>query len=622
MIPTPGDAALALSQSTEIAIVAKATAWLVIGLSAVALASRTRASVRHLILAATFAALITTPLIVVAVPETTIAIPVEAVSAPSATATSQVVKAPAVAVDSAGTIVQEPSRISWWAVAQLVWVVGLVLSLTPVAATLWRLRSLRRMSLPWPELSPSAQALAEECGLRRRVELLRHEQVSSPITFGGWRPVILMPAHASTWSDADVRRALVHELEHVRRADWLVHLTARFAISAYWFHPLAWIAWRQLVLEAERACDDAVVARDEGTDYAEQLMTLAQNLSRSAEPALGMAHRSDLAARVSALLDDTRPRGPAGIGVAALTIAGAVVMVIGLAPLRAIAVTRDRAVDQPSAGEPAVSVTVPSTYRINQRVRFGNEEVSLGGLLELLRRNQPTRVLVQGDGQVLLRDLTQVMDVLKQAGVEHVAIAEQQPRVPRRLRALDRELVEAAESGDLEDVKDLIDAGANIDAVVDGDGSPLIAAVRANRMAVVMELLNRGADVNLGVDGDGSPLIAAARENQLAIVTELLNRGADVNFAVSGDGNPLIAAATAGAEKVVDLLLSRGAAIDLVVPGDENALIQAAGAGHFAIVKMLVDRGADVNARVWVDWSRHSRRDGQGRMADAVEPGA
>jgi beta-lactamase regulating signal transducer with metallopeptidase domain len=545
MIPTPGDAALALSQSTEIAILAKATAFLLVGLIGVALTRRARASLRHLLLAATFAALIATPLMVVALPETTIAIPVDAVSAPVATPSGQVARATAPAANSAGATLPAPNRIPWRTLVQAAWVVGLVLCLTPVAATLWRLRSLRRMSLPWPELSRTAQALAEECGLRRRVEVLRHEQVSSPMTFGVWRPVILMPTHASTWSDADLERALVHEMEHVRRADWIVHLTARVASSAYWFHPLAWIAWRQLALEAERACDDAVVARHERTDYAEQLVTLAQSLTETAEPALGMAHRSDLAARVSALLDDTRPRGRAGLRAVVLTMASAAVAVVGLAPLRAIAVTRDRAGDQPIA--------------------------------------------------------------------EQAAIAEQQPPMSRRLRALDRELVEAAESGDLDDVRDLIDAGANIDAVVYGDGSPLIAAVRANRMAVVMELLNRGADVNLGVTGDGSPLIAAARENQLAIVTELLNRGADVNLAVSGDGNPLIAAATEGAEKVVDLLLSRGAAIDLVVPGDENALIQAAGAGHFAIVKMLVDRGADVNARVWANSWRQNGPGGEWR---------
>lgn len=509
MIPTPTEAALSVSQSAEISLLVKATAMLLIGLIAVALAKRTRASVRHLLLAATFAALIATPAIVIAVPETTIAIPVPPVAASVA---PRIADAPvgtvATPAPSVSVPVQSASPVSWRAVAQLVWLTGALLFLAPLAIMLWKLRSLRRTGLPWPEMADAVRTLARDSGIDHGIDVLRHEGVITPITFGVWQPVILMPPNAAQWSDADLRRALVHEIEHVRRSDWIVHLAARTASAAYWFHPLAWVAWRKLVLEAERSCDDAVVAHEERTDYAEQLVTLAQRLTATPGAALGMAHRSDLAARVAALLDETRPRGRAGIGVAALTVVSALAMVLTLAPLRAVAVA-----------DSELATNRATSFQVN--------------------REDPQRTV----------------------------------RQPRRLRALDRELLEAAQSGDLEDVKDLIDAGANVDAEIHGDGSPLIAAARANRLAVVVELLNRGADVNL---------------------------------AVAGDGNPLIAAAAAGADRIVELLLSHGAAIDLMVEGDENALIQAAGAGHFAIVKMLVDRGADVNARSWEDQSWRS----------------
>ena len=78
--------------------------------------------------------------------------------------------------------------------------------------------------------------------------------------------------------DTSLRRAFVHELEHVRRRDWWVHLAARVTCALYWFHPLVWIAYRQLTLEAERACDDAVVEREESTQYAEQLVELARRM--------------------------------------------------------------------------------------------------------------------------------------------------------------------------------------------------------------------------------------------------------------------------------------------------------------------------------------------------------
>jgi ankyrin repeat protein len=149
----------------------------------------------------------------------------------------------------------------------------------------------------------------------------------------------------------------------------------------------------------------------------------------------------------------------------------------------------------------------------------------------------------------------------------------QKQSVGIRVRAVDRALIEAAQSDHLDDIK---------------------------------ELLNAGANVNCVISGDGSPLIVAARRGSLAVVQLLLERGADVNLPVRGDGNPLIAASATGRLKIVDLLLKHGARIEDVVPDDENALIQASGSGHLIVVKLLVSRGANVNARVWADGYRGS----------------
>jgi uncharacterized protein (TIGR03435 family) len=126
-------------------------------------------------------------------------------------------------------------------------------------------------------------------------------------------------------------------MEHVRRGDWLSHCLARVACAIYWFHPLVWIALRQLVLEAERACDDAVLHRAEATAYADQLIVLAERLSsRTGPPVLAMANRHDLASRVRAVLDARQRRGRAGtlwIGCAA---SGAALIVTAIAPVRLV----------------------------------------------------------------------------------------------------------------------------------------------------------------------------------------------------------------------------------------------------------------------------------------------
>jgi ankyrin repeat protein len=76
----------------------------------------------------------------------------------------------------------------------------------------------------------------------------------------------------------------------------------------------------------------------------------------------------------------------------------------------------------------------------------------------------------------------------------------------RRVTALDRALYEAAEAGDLRDIEELLKAGANVNAVIQGDGTPLLGAARKGQLPVVSLLLGRGADPNIPARGDGTLL--------------------------------------------------------------------------------------------------------------------
>jgi hypothetical protein len=330
--------------------------------------------------------------------------------------------------------------------------------------------------------------------VHRHVDVLLHNEIATPFAVGFWFPTIMLPADAPRWLQGDLRRALIHELAHVRRRDWAFQLGAWTACAFHWFNPLVWIARRRLCLEAERACDDAVVTGDGSAEYADQLVSLAERVSRGVPPpALAMARRSDLSARVSAVLDSAQRRGPAGKAMAVSILLAMAVTVMSIASLQA---------------EPAAA-----------------------------RKSLTARTTASSGS------------------------ATQPPAGP-----LDRSLYEAAEKGDLNAIVALLDAGANVNVAIEGDGSPLIGAARQGHVEAVRLLLERGADPNRPVPGDGSPLIMAAREGHLAVVA---------------------------------LLLERNASVDQVVPDDENALIQASGHGRLSVVELLVAHGANVNARVW-----------------------
>jgi uncharacterized protein (TIGR03435 family) len=349
MMPVIQEAMLAVSNSLATLLVAKVTFVTALGLIGAWLARRNRAAVRHAILAATFGVLLTLPIASILAPPVRVAVPVgeqdRAVLPPLDAAIDGIPLG--AATDGRGNTprTQQPSRFSLSALLTMGWIAGAMLSLLPMIVGLWRMRSLRRAGFPWAGGQSIVDGLAREAGIHRRVEVLLCEASPGPMTCGLRHPAIVLSPDAQTWEEEELSRALVHELEHVRRSDWVGQCLVRAACAVYWFHPLVWMAWRQLALEAERSCDDAVLRRSEGTVYADQLVTLARRLSMAAKtPMLAMANRADLAARVGAVLDSRQPRGRAGAFTLALACAAAAVLVIMMSPLRMVAAPQSSSV--------------------------------------------------------------------------------------------------------------------------------------------------------------------------------------------------------------------------------------------------------------------------------------
>jgi beta-lactamase regulating signal transducer with metallopeptidase domain len=313
----------------------------VVAMCGVHLARRAPAAVRHLILTSAFGAVAVLPVAMLVSPSMTVEIralppraaePISAVP-PDAGPSSAEAVLPAPAAVASVTPGSSMTSAAW---VRLVWAAVGLLAFAPVGVSVWRFRTIRRGGRAWAEGSARLNALVREAGMRRPVALRLHDEIVAPIAGGLLRPVIVLPADAVTWSETQVGNALVHELEHVRRRDWLVHLGARSICALYWFHPLAWMALRRLRLEAEHVCDDAVLARGDGTVYAEQLLMLARRLLHTpVRSLLSMGSGSNLSSRITAVLDDTRPRGRAGRKVTTCILAAASLTVAALAPLRA-----------------------------------------------------------------------------------------------------------------------------------------------------------------------------------------------------------------------------------------------------------------------------------------------
>ena len=143
----------------------------------------------------------------------------------------------------------------------VIWSAGLVMLLLRLAAGLFGAFRLTRQGeavrdARWRFL---LERLLAAIHLRRKVRLRSHRDVLIPLTWGFMKPVVLIPEGHESWTNEQCSSALVHELSHVKRLDFLVMLFVRVSLAVFWFNPLSWAVFRRLKREQEEACDEWVL---------------------------------------------------------------------------------------------------------------------------------------------------------------------------------------------------------------------------------------------------------------------------------------------------------------------------------------------------------------------------
>jgi beta-lactamase regulating signal transducer with metallopeptidase domain len=266
-----------------------------------------------------------------------------------------------------------------------VWLAGALAVITRFLAALAAARNLVRRSTivdtaAWNrDVADVALALRLESVPR----VVASPEVPVPVTTGILDPVIVVPMEAQHWPADRRRTVLLHELAHVRRRDTIVQGLQYVACAVHWWNPLAWHASRRLAIERERACDDLVLAAGmPGIDYAAHLVDIARQ-ALGGRPmtaaALAMARPSELEGRIMAMLDSGKVRGRvthrmlAGAAAAVLATAG-VMASISLEPrLSAAVLPADAAAGPAAAPAAAQAPRTPAASPAPQPARTSPE---------------------------------------------------------------------------------------------------------------------------------------------------------------------------------------------------------------------------------------------------------
>jgi beta-lactamase regulating signal transducer with metallopeptidase domain len=362
----------------------KATPLLLGGWLVTALLRRASAASRHFVWVLAIAAVLLLPPVTALVPRWEVALPRQGVASGTAQAnTGEQGRTPTTtAAPTDGTVrpvadltriaerepsspVFAPARLLSPQFALGLWAAGAALCLVLVLVSLWRTHRLAygARAVTDPTVRTQAERIARQLVIRREVEILEATGDAMPMTWGAWRPRVLLPAGFAGWAPSRRQAVLVHELAHVTRLDWTTQLAARVACALYWWHPLAWLAARRLREERELACDDLVLAHGTmASAYAGDLLEIARAFRAAPATALAgvaMARRSQLAGRLLAVLDGSRtrdvlrPRQALSAGATALAV---------LLPIAALAASSPAPSPASPSSSPSTAPSAPSVW--------------------------------------------------------------------------------------------------------------------------------------------------------------------------------------------------------------------------------------------------------------------
>ena len=161
------------------------------------------------------------------------------------------------------------------------------------------------------EIAKQLASTSEKLGLKRNVLLNLSDDVSSPMSFGLLRPIVVLPTVATNWTRSTLEDVFLHELSHIKRLDWPTMLFCHLLSSLFWINPLIWFAKRRVNEAAEKVCDSAIMTHGkDGPSYAEDLLQFAKLNRGKQAPILAqlMFDESGLSIRIRNILDGNLSR--------------------------------------------------------------------------------------------------------------------------------------------------------------------------------------------------------------------------------------------------------------------------------------------------------------------------
>ena len=95
--------------------------------------------------------------------------------------------------------------------------------------------------------------------LKRKISVRYSDRISTPLSYGIFKPVILIPQNLDLNDTGLLSYILTHEYVHIKRFDIITKMFLIMALCVHWFNPTVWVMFILFNRDIEISCDEAVI---------------------------------------------------------------------------------------------------------------------------------------------------------------------------------------------------------------------------------------------------------------------------------------------------------------------------------------------------------------------------
>lgn len=272
------------------------------------------------------------------------------------------------------------SPISAWTI---IWCVGVLVCALFFAIAYWKCRQEFQKSLPVD--NDFIRDWLSSHWLKREISVRQSCRFSAPLTYGVFRPVILMPTSTDWENTKSLQYVLTHEYVHIRRFDGATKFVLIAALCVHWFNPMVWVMYIIANRDIELSCDETVVrlfGENMKAAYARSLISM-EEIRSGLTPLCNNFNKNAIEERITAIMKIKKA------SIFSLVFALALVFCVATC----FATSAASKNSQPANGNidsdfPTGSAAVMSNYQNNREDGPLNEDSSTGELFSVNRSDE------------------------------------------------------------------------------------------------------------------------------------------------------------------------------------------------------------------------------------------